>query len=123
MPNGGRHSGRIAVPKGDGSGEMKEVVPDHVHEGKTFEGQEERFTKHRENEAWERIGKAAQDFNKYHQAYATDHNLSPEELVAATYLENLNMRYFYPEDLGGPDHYDTLCKSVWEWFEENKDKP
>lgn len=76
----------------------------------------------REKNSWDRIGKAAEAFNKMHQAYATDFGLTEEELSAAVYLENLNMRDFFPPNLGGPEAYDKLCKATWEWFEEQKKK-
>jgi len=107
----------------DKEGNMQEITPDTVHKGKTFEGQQERFVEHSEEAAWLRIGKAAHAFNEFHKAYATDHGLTHEELIAATYLENLNMKFFYPEELGGPERYDEQCKKVFEWFIENKDKP
>ena len=117
----GRRTSRIEVPDGEGS--MKEVEADSVHEGKTFEGQEERLMEHSEEAAWTRIGKAAHAFNEFHKAYATDHGLTHEELVAAIYLENLNMKFFYPEEQGGPERYDEQCKKVYVWFMDNKDKP
>lgn len=110
----------IQVPAGNGT--MKDVVPDAIHEGQTFEGQEARLIELSEDAAWERIGKAAHAFNAFHKAYGRDHGLTHEELVAATYLENLNMKFFYPEELGGPERYDEQCKKVYEWFQENKDK-
>lgn len=75
-----------------------------------------------EKTSWERIGKAAEAFNAMHQAYATDFGLTAEELSAAVYLENLNMREFYPNELGGRKGYDDLCKATWEWFENQKNK-
>lgn len=75
-----------------------------------------------ERTSWERIGKTAEAFNAMHQAYATDFGLTAEELSAAVYLENINMREFYPTDLGGPNGYDELCKATWEWFKQQKNK-
>jgi hypothetical protein len=112
---------QISVPVGDGQGTMKDVTPDNVHAGRSYEGQEERLMEHREEAAWERIGKAAKAFNEFHQAYGVDHNLSVQEVMAAAYLENLNIKEYYPEELGGPDGYDAECKAVWEWFEANKE--
>jgi hypothetical protein len=75
-----------------------------------------------ERTSWERIGKATEAFNAMHQAYATDFGLTAEELSAAVYLENLNMREFFPAELGGLKGYDELCKATWAWFEEQKNK-
>ena len=71
---------------------------------------------------WERVGKATEAYNAMHQSYATDYHLAPEEVAAAVYLENLNMREFYPAELGGMKGYDDLCKAVWTWFEQQKKK-
>lgn len=80
------------------------------------------FVEAQETAWWERVGKAAESFNAMHQAYALDYHLTPEEIAAAVYLENLNMREFYPADLGGLKGYDELCKAVWAWFEKQKNK-
>lgn len=109
----------IQVP--DGAGGFKTVMAD-THPGKTFDGQDKRFFEKQEELAWERIGRAAEAFNAFHKAYGTDHGLSQEELIAAAYLENLNLREFYPTDLGGASAYDEHCKKVWAWFERNKNK-
>jgi len=119
----GRRTSKVSMPTGDGKGTMQDVTPTAVHQGKTFEGQEERLMEHSEEAAWMRIGKAAHAFNNFHKAYATDHGLTQDELIAAAYLENLNLREWYPPELGGAQHYDEQCKKVWEWFEENKSKP
>lgn len=82
--------------------------------------QQETFTKEQEKAREERIGKAAQAFNKYHLAYANDYNLETEEVVAAAFLENLNCREFFPKRLGGKEGYDKICKEIAAWFEQNK---
>ena len=110
----------IEIP--DGQGGMKKVIPDGVHPWKTFEGQDKRFIEEQEKAAWERIGHAAESFNAFHKAYATDHGLTQEELIGAAYLENLNLREFYPQESGGPKAYDEVCKRIWQWFELNKNK-
>jgi hypothetical protein len=94
------------------------------HQGQTvnLERSNKAMAEAREKASWERIGTTTESFNSMHQAYASDYGLTPEELAAAVYLENLNMREFFPEDLGGKQGYDTLCKAVWEWFEEQKKK-
>lgn len=73
-----------------------------------------------ETSFWQRVGAAAEAYNKFHRIYATDHQLTSEEEAAAVYLEVLNIRTFYPKEIGGPERYDALCKMVWEWFEKNK---
>jgi hypothetical protein len=70
----------------------------------------------------ERIAKAAEYFNAMHKAYARDHMLSEDEVVAAMFLENLNCREFYPEELGGTEEYDRVTGEILAWFEANKDK-
>lgn len=70
----------------------------------------------------ERIGMAAEAFNRYHKAYGTDHHLEPEELIAGIHLELLNCREFYPKELGGKATFDAICDETHKWFEENKDK-
>jgi hypothetical protein len=69
-----------------------------------------------------RVGLAAESFNAYHKAYATDYALTEEEIVKGVYLELLNLKEFYPADLGGPQRVDELCQEVFVWFEENKHK-
>jgi len=66
----------------------------------------------------ERIGKAAETFNNFHKAYATDNALTEEELVKGVYLELLNLKEFYPKELGGEDRFDELCKQTHQWFQE-----
>jgi hypothetical protein len=80
------------------------------------------FTETQETSWWERVGKTAEAFNRMHLAYANDYQLDPEEIAAAVYLENLNMREFYPTNLGGLKSYDELCVATWKWFEEQKKK-
>jgi hypothetical protein len=92
------------------------------HEGKKFNGVETKVQAEGEKAYWERVGKAAEAFNAFHKAYGTDFNLEPEEIVSAMYLEILNWKEFYPENLGGPKHFDEICKEVWAWFEDNKNK-
>ena len=70
----------------------------------------------------ERILAAAEYFNKMHKVYARDYMLSEDEVVAAMFLENLNCREFYPEELGGTEEYDRVTSEMFAWFEENKNK-
>lgn len=111
---------RVDVPTGVGS------VPVEMerHDGQSvdIERSNKILAEAKEKAAWERIGKAAESFNAMHQAYATDYGLTEEELSAAVYLENVNMREFYPERLGGPKGYDDLCKATWDWFQKQKNK-
>lgn len=80
------------------------------------------FQEAQENAWWERVGKATEAFNAMHLSYAKDFHITPEEVAAAVYLENLNMREFYPAEMGGKEGYDELCKAVWSWFEQQKKK-
>jgi hypothetical protein len=64
----------------------------------------------------ERVGHAAEAFNGYHKLYASDHELSAEEVVKAVYLELLNLKEFYPEEMGGQKRVDELCAETYEWF-------
>ena len=105
----------------DGKGGMRKV------EAEPFAGQkhdEERaakaFDKAISESAWIRVGRAAEAFNKFHRAYATEEGLTKEEFMAAVYLENLNMREFTPKEDGGSEYYDHICKLTWEEFERKK---
>lgn len=109
----------IEIPSGAGKTIKVEATR---HEGKKFEGTAAKVKEESEKAYWERIGKAAEAFNSYHKAYGTDFSLEPEEIVAAMYLEILNWKEFYPKELGGPKHFDEICKEVWQWFEDHKNK-
>lgn len=65
-----------------------------------------------------RVGNAAEAFNGFHKAYATDHTLTEEELVKGIYLELLNLKEFYPKELGGEERFDELCSQTHRWFKE-----
>jgi thymidine phosphorylase len=71
-----------------------------------------------EKAAQERIGNAAEAFNKYHLAYAKDHGLDIDELISAIYLEMLNCRQFHPAEHGGTPAFDKTCENVYVWFQE-----
>lgn len=105
------------------AGEVSVAMNAHPGQTVDLKKSQEIMADAQEKAAWERIGRAAEAFNKMHQAYATDYALTPEELSCAVYLENVNMREFFPEDLGGTKGYDALCKAVWNWFSEQKNKP
>lgn len=68
----------------------------------------------------ERIGRAAETFNKYHKLYSQDHGLPEEELVAAIALEMYNCREWYPKNLGGTPKFDIITDEIYRWFEANK---
>jgi hypothetical protein len=96
--------------------------PRKVTDGAKADPKKQNFLGRVDKDREERIGKAAEAFNAYHIAYAKDHNLEPDEVVAAGYLENLNCRSFYPPHLGGIPSYDRICEGVYSWFEANKSK-
>lgn len=114
---------KIQMP--DGSGNWKEVEAKKISDGASadVDKQQKALNEEKQKAHEERVGKAAEKFNEYHKAYATDYALTEEELVKAVYLELLNLKEFYPKDLGGPKRVDELCEEVWAWFEENKNKP
>ncbi len=107
----------IDVPDGDGG--FKQISAT-VHNGKTFDDPSGKIQEEAEKAAWERIGAAAENFNKYVKVYGTDHALEAEEIISAMYLEILNWREFYPKDLGGIERFDQVCKLVNDWFQEHK---
>ncbi len=64
----------------------------------------------------ERVGQAAESFNKFHKLYASDHSLDAEEVVKGVYLELLNLKEFYPDHMGGKKRVDEICTETFEWF-------
>lgn len=110
---------KVQIP--DGGGGYSEVEADRV-DGQQADAnrQNEQLQKEAQKAHWTRVGKGAEAFNKFHKAYATDFSLTEEELIKVMYLEILNWKEFYPEDLGGSQRFDELCKEAWAWFEENK---
>ena len=113
---------KVMMP--DGSGGYKQVDAEKFSDGSSAQQkkQEALLQEEAAKASWDRIGKAAESFNKMHKAYGTDFNLEAEEVVKAMYLEILNWREFYPRAMGGPERFDALCKEVFGWFEENKNK-
>lgn len=109
----------VSVP--DGKGGFKQVEADRF-DGQTADTskQSEALQQEASQASEERVGAAAEAFNAMHKAYATDFNLTEEEVVKAMYLELLNWKEYYPPKLGGSQRFDELCKESWEWFEANK---
>jgi hypothetical protein len=110
----------VNVPTG--VGDVPVTMQKHDGQSVDIERSKRILAEAQEKTSWERIGQAAEAFNAMHQAYAADYGLTPEELSAAVYLENINMREFFPIELGGPTGYDNLCKATWAWFETQKNK-
>ena len=106
---------KIQVPDGKGGYVTTEA---HRFSGGSADRdkQNERLRAEAKKAHEERVGKAAEAFNSYHKLYASDHALSGEEVVKAVYLEMLNIKEFYPADIGGPQRVDELCTEVYEWF-------
>ena len=115
-------SEKVMMP--DGHGGYKQVDAQKFSDGSKAKKDKQEAVLHKEaaKASWERIGKAAENFNGMHKSYGTDFNLEAEEVVKAMYLEILNWREYYPLDMGGPERFDALCKEVFAWFEENKNK-
>ena len=109
----------IDVPTGVGS--VPVDMTRHAGQSVDIERSKKVLAEAQEKASWDRIAHAAEAFNAMHKAYATDYGLTEEELSAAVYLENLNMRTFFPDNLGGPESYDKLCEATWAWFEHNKE--
>lgn len=105
------------IPDGEGGWKLVEAVGDDVKVDISQEKVQDRLQKAQEGDFFLRVGECTQSLNKFLEIYANDHDLSPEEVMAAVYLENLNNREFYP---GGTEKYDTICKDIWAWFQENK---
>jgi len=105
----------------DGKGGMMRVEAER-HPGKTHNEEKAAkiFDKAVTESTWIRVAKAAESFNKFHRAYATENGLTEEEFAAAVYLENLNMRTYFPANLGGAQYYDKICKLTWEEFERKR---
>jgi len=80
--------------------------------------QEEAMSEAVDNAFWERISDAAKSFNKFHSSYARDFGLTELELVSATFLENLNLREFFPKEVGSSEAYDEITSKVYSWFQE-----
>ncbi len=114
---------KIKMP--DGRGGFIQMEADKFSDGATadIDRQQKKLNEEKLKAHEERVGKAAEKFNSFHKAYATDYGITGEEIVKAVYLELLNLKEFYPADLGGPPRVDELCGEVFEWFEENKNKP
>ena len=110
---------KVTLPDGKGG---FVTVDAKSHPGKTFPDPSKKIQEESEKAAWERIGKAAENFNGYHKIYGTDYALETEELIGAMYLEILNWREFYPKELGGVERFDQICKLVNDWFQENKNR-
>jgi hypothetical protein len=77
------------------------------------------MAKAQEADFFKRVGACTEAVNSFIKLYGQDHALSPEELVAAIYLENCNNRHFFP---GGIAKFDKICQDVWTWFQENVNK-
>lgn len=108
----------VRVPDGSGGWteqEMTEVPGSKLN----MEKANKAFTEEQKKSFFIRVGKCAEDLNKFLQLYAKDYDLTGEEVAAAVYLENLNNRQFFP---GGVPAYDALCKGVWDWFQSNLPK-
>jgi len=110
----------IKIP--DGRGGMRDAPVEHEHPGGTGDKTKAEIARAKVEETsfWKRVGQATEAYNRFHKIYATDHELTPEEEAGAIYLEVLNIREFFPAELGGTKRYDELCKIVYEWFERNK---
>lgn len=103
----------------DGKGGYVEVQAERLEGSEADVGkQEAAFNAEALKAHEERVGKAAESFNAFHKAYATDHALTEEELVKAVYLELLNLKEFYPAEIGGEERFDELCTQTHRWFKE-----
>jgi len=114
---------KISMP--DGRGGYIQMEADKFSDGATanIDKQQQKLDEEKKKAHEDRVGKAAEKFNKFHKAYAMDHGITGEEIVKAAYLELLNLKEFYPSELGGPARVDELCGEVYTWFEKNKNLP
>ena len=63
-----------------------------------------------------RIDALAKFLNTAAKTFGKDHGMTPEEIAGGFYLESCNIRHFFPAENGGTTEYDTITKSIWEWF-------
>jgi len=105
----------------DGKGGYKPVEAEEVPGQQQDEDKASRaFDRAVKDSTWIRVSRAAEAFNKMHRAYQAEEQLTVEEFTAAVYLEILNMRTFFPENLGGSAYHDKICKLTWEYFERKR---
>jgi hypothetical protein len=108
----------IDIP--DGHGGWKKVEADVLPGSKqNTEKAAHAMARAQEEDFFKRVGSCTEALNKFIQVYANDHALTPEEIIAAIYLENCNNRHFFPE---GTAKFDHICQDVWAWFQENVKK-
>ena len=107
----------IQVPDGEGGFTLTEA--ERFSGGTADRDKQNKVLAEKSREAHEeRVGKAAEAFNSYHKLYASDHALDAEEVVKAVYLELLNLKEFYPENMGGTKRVDEICSETYEWFKK-----
>ena len=105
----------IRLPDGKGGWT---TVPAGTSSKMDVKKQEQVLAKAQAEDYFKRVGQCAEFINKTAKMFANDHGLTPQEVAAAMYLENCNMRFFFPEEFGGMAEYDRITTGVWEWFRE-----
>lgn len=108
----------IDVP--DGKGGWKKIEANKVPGSRQNKDKADRaMAQAQETDFFKRVGTCTQAINDFVKLYGQDHGLTKEEVIAAVYLENCNNRHFFPD---GTVKFDTVCKDVWAWFQENVNK-
>jgi hypothetical protein len=105
------------IPDGKGGWKLVDVTGEKKKVSASPEKIQERLLDAQEKDFFMRVGACTDSLNKYLGLYAKEHNLSPEEIIAAVYLENINNREFFPD---GIEKFNRICEDVWNWFQKNK---
>jgi len=105
------------IPDGRGGWKTIEVNGEKKKVTATPEKIQERLLQVQEKDFFERVGACTDSLNRYLEVYSKEKMLSPEETIAAVYLENINNREYYP---GGIEKFNRICEDVWNWFQKNK---
>ncbi|RLI88006.1 MAG: hypothetical protein DRP01_00200 [Archaeoglobales archaeon] len=108
----------IDLPDGEGGWVKTEAVK---HEGSKQDPEkvDAAMEKARRTDFFKSVGRCTEALNTYLKIYSRDHGLSPEEVIAAVYLENCNNRHFFPEEQGGKKAFDQITAEVWDHFKKN----
>lgn len=112
-----QEKGKTTIPDGNGGWKEVEYYKTPVKPA-NLDKRQAAFEKASEDDFYIRVGRCTEHLNRYLRAYAKDFNLTKSEVAAAVYLENCNMKYFFPKEDGGKEQYENICKTVWEWFKK-----
>jgi hypothetical protein len=106
---------QIRIPDGSGGWKLVDAgTKTVIDQGKAQQSMQQA----QEKDFFKRVGGCTEALNRYLKAYAKDHGFSHAEIAASVYLENCNIRAFFPEESGGTEAFDKTCADVWDWFKE-----